>query len=129
MSSAIKTSIFADYIRAKLVNNDENDNLPRIPPLRVGAILNYQGDSFDSELSLNHYFEQTDIADLETTTDSYTMLDAHINYYVAGIGDDLTLYLKGQNLTNEHARVHSSFLKDVAPLPGRNFSLGIRGSF
>jgi iron complex outermembrane receptor protein len=129
VSSAFKTSVLADYIRARLVNNADNDNLPRIPPMRVAAILNYQADSFDTELSINHYFEQTEVAKLETETDSYTMIDAHINYYIADVGDDLVLYVKGQNLSNEHARVHSSFLKDVAPLPGRNFSLGIRGSF
>lgn len=127
VSSAFKTSLFADYIKARLVDSDEN--LPRIPPMRLGGIINYQADKFDSELSISHYFEQTDVAPLETTTDSYTMVDAHINYYVAGVGDDLILYLKAQNLTNEHARVHSSFLKEVAPLPGRNFSIGIRGSF
>jgi iron complex outermembrane receptor protein len=129
VSSTFKTSLIADYIRAQLVNEDENDNLPRIPPMRVGAIMNYQADKFDSEISISHYFEQNDISELETTTDSYTMIDANFNYYVAGLGDDLTLYLKGQNLTNENARVHSSFLKEVAPLPGRNFSIGIRGSF
>lgn len=129
VSSTLKTSLIADYIRARLVNEYENDNLPRIPPMRIGAILNYQADTFDSELSVSHYFEQDDISELETTTDSYTMIDANFNYYVAGFGDDLILYLKGQNLTNENARVHSSFLKEVAPLPGRNFSIGIRGSF
>ncbi|WP_057832687.1 TonB-dependent receptor [Colwellia sp. TT2012] len=129
VSSAVKTSLIADYIRARLVDNDEKGNLPRIPPMRLGVIVNYQADNFASELSVSHYFEQTDIAELETTTDSYTMVDAHVNYYIAGVGDDLTLYLKGQNLTNEHARVHSSFIKEIAPLPGRNFSIGIRGSF
>lgn len=129
VTSSFKTSLIADYIRARVVNEGENDNLPRIPPMRVGAVLNYQADKFDSELSVSHYFEQKDVAELETSTDSYTMVDANINYYIAGVGDDLTLYLKGQNLTNENARVHSSFLKEVAPLPGRNFSFGIRGSF
>jgi iron complex outermembrane receptor protein len=42
---------------------------------------------------------------------------------------ELTLYLKGQNLTDETARVHTSFLKDVAPLPGRSLALGLRGRF
>ena len=129
VSSAFKTSLIADYIRARLVNTDGNDNLPRIPPMRVGAIFNYQVESFETEFSMTHYFEQDDVADLETSTDSYTMLDAHFNYYLAGIGDDFVLYVKGQNLTDEHARVHSSFLKEVAPLPGRNFSIGVRGSF
>lgn len=129
VSSSFKTSLIADYIRARLVNEDENDNLPRIPPMRVGAIFNYQADKFDSELSVSHYFEQEDVAELETNTDSYTMVDANFNYYINGVGDDLTVYVKAQNLTDEHARVHSSFLKEVAPLPGRNFSIGIRGSF
>lgn len=128
-NSSFKTSLVADYIRARLVDTEGNDNLPRIPPMRIGAIFNYQAGSFDSELSLTHYFEQDDVAELETSTDSYSMVDAHFNYYVPGIGDDFVLYVKGQNLTNEHARVHSSFLKEVAPLPARNFSVGIRGSF
>ena len=33
------------------------------------------------------------------------------------------------NLTDREARVHTSFLKDVAPLPGRGFSFGIRTFF
>lgn len=129
VSSTFKTSLFADYIQARLVNEEGNDNLPRIPPMRVGGILSYQATSYDSELSISRYFEQSNVAELETKTDGYIMVDAHINYYIADVGDDLTVYLKGQNLTNEHARVHSSFLKEVAPLPDRNFSVGIRGSF
>ena len=31
--------------------------------------------------------------------------------------------LRGTNLTNEEARNNVSFLKDVAPLPGRDVSL------
>jgi len=126
LSEKWKTSLIGDVIHAKL---DDGGYLPRIPPMRLGAIINYQEDNFDSELSISHYFEQDNVADLETETDAYTMLDAHLNYYLSGFGDDLVLYVKGQNLTDEHARVHSSFLKEVAPLPGRNFSVGIRGSF
>lgn len=131
ISDEFKLTVLGDYIRAKLtdVQAGENDNLPRIPPLRLAGLLNYQGEQFDGELSLSHYFEQDDIAKLETTTEAYTMFDAHLNYYIDGIGDDLVLYIKGQNLLNENARVHSSFLKDVAPLPARSFSVGIRGSF
>lgn len=129
VSPALKMNVFADYIRAKLVNNDVNDNLPRIPPLRVGALFEYQGNSYDSQISVSHYFDQDDIAELETSTDGYTMLDASFNYYIDGIGSDFVMYVKGENLTDEHARVHSSFLKDVAPLPGRNLSIGIRGGF
>ncbi len=126
ISSPLKASVFGDYINAQL---SDGGDLPRIPPMRIGASLQYQGNTYDGELSMNHYFEQNDIAPLETKTDSYSLIDMNMNYYIDGIGNDLVLYVKANNLTDEVAKVHSSFLKDVAPLPGRNFSIGIRGSF
>ena len=129
ISSPLKVKVFGDYIKASL---SDNSSLPRIPPMRIGTSLNYQGNSFDSEISANHYFEQDDIASLETTTPSYTLLDFNYNYYLDGMGfkdSDMVLYVKGQNLTDEVALVHSSFLKNISPLPGRNYSIGLRGSF
>jgi iron complex outermembrane receptor protein len=126
ISSPLKISVFGDYINAKL---SDGGYLPRIPPMRIGTTLHYQGDSYDSELSMNHYFEQDNIASLETVTKGYNMLDMNMNYYINGLGNDLVVYMKANNLTDEVAKVHSSFLKDISPLPGRNFSVGIRGSF
>jgi len=94
--------------------------------MRLGLVVNYQADAFAGELNISHYFDQTDVGQLETATDGYTMLDANFNYY---LDSNMVLFLKGQNLTNEDARVHSSFLKNVAPLPGRGLTLGIRGYF
>lgn len=133
ISSPLKVTIFGDYIKAEFTSgSEENSSLPRIPPMRIGTSLNYQGNSFDSELSVSHYFEQNDIALLETPTSAYTLVDLNVNYYLDNMSfsdSDMVLYIKGQNLTDEVAHVHSSFLKDIAPLPGRNFSIGIRGSF
>lgn len=126
ISSPLKASLFGDYINAQL---SDGGNLPRIPPMRIGGSLQYQGNSYDGELSINHYFEQNDIAPLETVTSGYNLIDMNMNYYMDSLGNDLVLYIKGNNLTDEVAKVHSSFLKDIAPLPGRNFSVGIRGSF
>ncbi|NQY38103.1 MAG: TonB-dependent receptor [Alteromonadaceae bacterium] len=125
-NSAIKISLFSDYIKAKL---DGGDNLPRIPPMRVGGQFDYQGNNYAAQLSVTRYFEQDDIAEHETETDGYTMLDANFNYYLDGIGDDLVLFVKANNLTDEEARVHTSFLKNIAPLPARGFEIGMRGSF
>lgn len=131
ISSPLKVSVFGDYINAKLTNGDY---LPRVPPMRLGSALHYQANSFESELSVNHYFEQDKIAPLETVTSAYTIVDFNFNYYLSNAGvnlmnNDIVLYVKGQNLTDELGFVHSSFLKDDAPLPGRSFSVGIRGSF
>ena len=126
ISSPLKVSVFGDYINAQLT---DGGNLPRTPPMRIGTSLQYQGQSYDGELSLNRYFSQNDIAQLETETDGYTLLDVKFNYYLDGFGNDLVIYAKANNLTDEVAKVHSSFLKDISPLPGRSFSFGIRGSF
>ncbi|WDE04955.1 TonB-dependent receptor [Thalassomonas viridans] len=126
LTPQVKTSVFADFVRGKL---SDGGNLPRIPPTRIGSQFNYQGQDFDAELSASYYFKQDKLAVNETDTSGYLMLDANFNYYLEGFGNDAVLYLKGQNLTDKNARVHSSFLKDVAPLPGRGISIGIRGSF
>lgn len=125
-NNGLRSTLFGDYIRAKL---SDGGNLPRIPPMRLGAQLDYQSDNYAAQLSVSHYFEQDDIAEMETNTDGYTLVDANFNYYLDGIGDDFVVFVKGNNLTNEEARVHASFLKNVAPLPGRGLEIGIRGSF
>ncbi|MEW6982833.1 TonB-dependent receptor [Colwelliaceae bacterium 6471] len=123
---SVKVKIFADYIRAKL---SDGDNLPRIPPMRIGSEIDYQADNYSAALSISHYAKQKDTAQLESSTNGYTMVDANFNYYLDGIGNDMVLFVKGENLTDEDARVHASFLKNIAPLPGRAISVGIRGSF
>ncbi len=122
----VKAKLFGDYIRAKL---KDGGNLPRIPPLRVGSEFSYTGDNFAASLTAQRYFNQNKVSASETTTDGYTMVDAHVNYYVDGIGNDFVVFLKAENILDNDARVHSSFLKDVTPLPARAFSVGVRGSF
>jgi iron complex outermembrane receptor protein len=38
----------------------------------------------------------------------------------------LELFLNGNNLTDEEQRLHTSFIKDLAPQPGRTIEFGIR---
>jgi len=42
---------------------------------------------------------------------------------------EFAFFVRARNLTNEEARVSTSFLKDVAPMPGREFRLGAEISF
>ncbi|TKB47041.1 TonB-dependent receptor [Thalassotalea mangrovi] len=126
LNASLKANLFTDYIRAQL---SDGGNLPRIPPLRVGGGLQYQADSFETGVNVTRYFEQDRLASLETETGGYTMVDLHANYYLDGIGNDTVLFLKVDNVFDTEARVHSSFLKDVAPLPGRGITLGVRASF
>ena len=65
----------------------------------------------------------------ELPTDSYELVSAYATYrHVAGrtVWD---FFLRGTNLSDAEARVHTSLLKDVAPLAGRSVQAGVRLSF
>lgn len=120
--------VFGDSTTAKL--SDEDDaNLPRIPANKLGSELQYSISDWQFSLTGTHYFEQNDITAYETTTESYTLFDASANYQLDLGQVDTQVYLNIENFTDELGFVHSSFIKEKAPLPGRNFSFGIRGYF
>jgi iron complex outermembrane receptor protein len=119
-------SLSGDYVEGRL---DGGGDLPRIPPLRLGAELSWTGDALAASLAVRHHFSQDQIAVFETETGSYTMLDASLSWRPGWGGLDALLFLKASNLLDEVARVHSSPLKDTVPLPGRSFAAGLRFSF
>ena len=55
-------------------------------------------------------------------------MSARISYRVFA-DQDVRLFLDGRNLTDQEAREHASFLKDIAPLPGRTVRAGFTASF
>ncbi len=126
MAPRFKSTVFADYVRAKL---DQGGNLPRIPPLRFGASLDYVYQLLSANISWTSYMDQEDVAELETETKGYNWVDLGVNYRIPVDMTELTLFFKAENIGDQEARVHSSFLKDLAPRPGRNYRVGIRGRF
>jgi len=126
LNKPFKLTLQGDYIRARLKGGGD---LPRTPPLRFAAELAYEQDAISADLRATRYMKQDKTAEPETATDGYTLLDASVSYRFNLGSSQLTTYLKGQNLTDEDVRVHTSFLKDKTPLPGRSLALGVRGSF
>ncbi|HEY0159571.1 MAG TPA: TonB-dependent receptor [Thermoanaerobaculia bacterium] len=122
--SHLELDLSADYVRATLA--DGGGNLPRIPPMRVGAGLQLHGGPLTAMVEVRHTFEQDDITAYETVTDGYTFVNAHIGYrfFVRNTVHDVLL--RGNNLTDELARQHTSPLKELAPLPGRDVTLSYR---
>lgn len=130
LNQNLRVSAFTDFTRAKLTHSsDENTNLPRIPPMRFGTQFHWEQGNWHAELGATYYSKQDKIADFETQTDGYTLVSAAFNYYLSLDNTDMTFYLKANNLSNELANVHSSFLKDDAPLPARSFVLGAKVNF
>ncbi|MEH6481731.1 MULTISPECIES: TonB-dependent receptor [Pseudoalteromonas] len=126
LTDEFKVDLFSDYVRTRL---KDGGDLPRTPPLRFGSELSYQTDKLSAHIHVTRYQKQDRTAPQETATDGYTLVDASISYDLSVLNQDMSVYLRGTNLTDTEARVHSSFVKDIAPRPGRSFALGIRGYF
>ncbi|WP_324699115.1 TonB-dependent receptor domain-containing protein [Novosphingobium sp. RL4] len=121
-------SLFGDYVRAKL--KDDLGNLPRIPPGRLGTRVDAATGPFTAEAEYYRTFKQDRIADFETATPGYDMLNLTLSYKL-DLGTDrwAELFARGTNLTNSFALNHASFVKDASPLRGRNFVFGVRTAF
>lgn len=115
-----------DYVRAKL---KDGGNLPRITPMRVWVGLRYTQGPFSASAEVRRTEEQDDVAEFEEETEGYTMLNATIGYRLFAGRTAHDILLRGTNLTDELARSHVSPLKEVAPLPGRDFRISYRLMF
>ena len=118
---------FGDYVRARFESG--GGNLPRIPAYRVGLRLDATWDAWRGDAEVVWNGRQNKVADLETPTAGYAVLNLGVSYQGRIGTNDYLIYLKGNNLTDKLAYNHASFIKDSAPLVGRNIMLGARVSF
>jgi iron complex outermembrane recepter protein len=118
---------FGDTVRATLA--DGGGNVPRIAPSRLGAQLRWENEGWRASLGATRYDKQDKVADNETPTAGYTLVDAHAAYHFDSGRFGWELFVDGSNLTDQVARVHTSFLKDTVMLPGRSFNAGVRVFF
>ncbi|MCX7185534.1 MAG: TonB-dependent receptor [Nitrosospira sp.] len=124
---ALDLRLFADYVRGKL---DGGGNVPRTTPPRFGLELNHRMGPWTANLSATRVMQQNRVAELETTTPGYTLLNVDMSYRITKTkANGIRIFLQGKNLLNEEMRLHNSFLKDFAPLPGRALVAGFRGEF
>jgi iron complex outermembrane receptor protein len=117
----------ADYVHA--TDLDTGEPLPRITPMRYSASLNYESEKWNASVEGQRVEAQDRVAPFETTTPGYTFLNASIGYKFRTGPTYNYIYVKGTNLTNEEARDHLSFLKEVLPLAGRGVAVGFRTTF
>jgi iron complex outermembrane receptor protein len=111
----------ADYVHGKT----DAGPAARIPPWSVTARGVYEAPQWTATVELHRVGEQDRTADFELPTDGYTLVNASLVLRPIEAQPDLKVFLDGRNLTNEEAREHASFLKDIAPLPGRTFRMGV----
>jgi iron complex outermembrane receptor protein len=126
-SGEVDMRVFADFVNGEL---DDGRHLPRMPPRRIGARFQYHDDRVLVGLEATRYSDQDRIAAFETPTEGYDLVNADFRWrFNPASAVPLELFVNGSNLTDEEARKHTSFVKDLAPLPGRNFAVGVRSRF
>ena len=126
LSDNINLLVRGDYVHAKDKRN--NDYLPRIAPLRLGAGLQYALNGFSARLDVLRAFKQDNTAENELKTDGYTNVNATLAYKLP-TKINVELFAKANNLLDEEIREHASFLKDIAPAGERSLLIGARADF
>jgi iron complex outermembrane receptor protein len=122
----ISARAFADTSRGKL---DNASSLPLQPATRFGMEAGYKQGAWYAGTSVLHAKQQNRLAAFETSTPSYTRVDANFSYTQNYGPARVTLFAALRNLLDEDIRLSTSLLKDVAPQPGRSLIVGIRSSF
>lgn len=106
-----------EYVDATL---DSGGNLPRLPPLSLSAGVSASRGGHDLHLEAEWADVQDNTAEGEFKSGSYVLFNAR--WSIEPFEDrGMRVILEGRNLTDTEARLHTSFLKDQLPLPGRNF--------
>jgi iron complex outermembrane recepter protein len=125
-SSQIIIDGVADYVHANITGLGA---APRIPPLRLLGGLEIQNGNFDIRGEVEWSDSQNRIAECETPTESFTLVNASASWRPWGREKNIALIFAANNLFDVSARRAASFTKDFVPLSGRDFRVTARFSF
>ena len=104
--------------------------IPRMTPSRYLYSVSYSSQNdLDWAIDLKDVDKQTNLAKNETASNGFQLVDARLTktFDVTGSNGQFAVTVFGNNLLDETARNHTSFVKDQVPLPGRN--LGVKFNF
>jgi iron complex outermembrane recepter protein len=121
LTSQIAVELGLDYVHGTLT--DEDEPLPRMPPLRFRGGVRYQRNAFQAGGDVSIVATQDRLFPTETPTDGYQLARLYASYSFAQGAVAHTITARLENVTNELYRNHLSLIKDLAPEMGRNFKL------
>ncbi len=115
----------------RATNLDTDEPLPRIAPLRLklGAVYALAGWQMRGEFV--RASRQDRVPGDDAPTAGYTLVNLALSKQVMLAGNDALFFLRLDNLTDELAFNAASIatVRELAPLPGRSLSAGLRLSF
>ena len=112
----LSANILGDYTRATL---DDGNNVPRIPPYRIGGGFDWKSTSVDAGITLIHYGQQNHYGVFDTPTAGYNDLSASVAWRPFAAHPGVEFSIVGQNLTDDVQRFATAFNKDLVVMPGR----------
>jgi iron complex outermembrane receptor protein len=122
----VSFELSGDIVNAKFSGGEY---IPRIPAASAYIAVDYQNEYWGARMGVKFTDNQNNITEHELKTDGYSNVSAEISYRPFGGDGDLTLRLQAKNLFNSEMRQHTSFLKDLLPMPGRNIRFSLNYSF
>ena len=127
-NGVLTLTVGLDAVEGKF--KDSQMFVPRMMPKRRFMHLDYVSGDYSAGVSYKEVQPQDNIAEGETGTDGYRMLDLDASKSY-DLGDGVTfrssIFIK--NLLDETARNHTSFVKNEVPLAGRNVGFKFKITF
>lgn len=125
----VGVNLFGDYTRG-ILTSAGNGNVPRMPPFRYGAQLDYNKDKWSGFFRVTRGNRQGYAGENETETPGWILMNIGITYEAKAYADSkVLLYLRGNNLLDQDIRNSTSYLKNFAPEPGRGVQVGFQLSY
>lgn len=118
-----------DFSRATIKAPGASRAAPRIPALRLLGGVEAQSEKLDVRLETEWVDGQSRVAPFETTTPGYTLVNVSLALRPWGKERDISILMSANNIFDVVARRHASFLKDYAPLAGRDLRVTLRFGF
>jgi iron complex outermembrane receptor protein len=125
-SVTLNADAVADWVQATI---EGAGPAPRIPPLRLLGALEAQAERIHGRIEVEWTAGQDRLAAFETPTRGFTLVNASLQVRPLKNNRNTSITLAANNLFDVDARRHASFLKDVAPLAGRDIRLTARVNF
>lgn len=123
---AIKADALGDFVHAKITGFGP---APRIPPLRLLGGLSAESARVDGRVEVEWTDKAQRLASFETPTAGYTLVNASLTLRPFADRPETSIVLAAHNIFDVNARRHASYLKDFAPLAGRDFRVTARVGF
>lgn len=124
--TALTLDASADYVHAALKGVGP---VPRTPPLRIQGGAELANDRWTARIEAEHDFAQNRVSGLETTTPGFTLVNASVSWRPIADNKAINLTLAANNIFDVVARRHASYMKDYAPLSGRDIRVTARFGF